>query len=122
MAYLDQGIVKLHETGIRDTGSSTPAYIEFGEGEEDVETTDTSIGSPILRKTVTWSISGDNSKFEGMLLSTEAIGSTILLTGLVPDTNVGASNVITKEASYIGSKTNLFEVQVEGEITIERGS
>ena len=120
MVYLDQGLEYFHETAIRNTGTKTPKYIEYGSGTS-ITSSDTELESAFLCKSLAWSQVGSNSLFEVTLLSTECNGSDINQIGLSATNIVGSTDLFLKDYSFISLKNNTFEIQVEGEIQIERG-
>jgi len=118
MVYTDDGIEALQTKGIRNGNAETPVDFVFAGSDNTFVGDETTIVNPYEQKTVTWTKSGIHSTYNVQLSSLEAVGSNIQATGLVGSDDT----LITIDESFIGTKTNSFNVQVEGEIVLKRPS
>jgi len=118
MVYVNNGIKKLQSRGIRGNTDQYPTELSFAGSDNTYIGTEESISNEFIQKTVTWEETGNNSKYITTLSSLEAVGSNIQTIGLVGSDDT----LITISESFIGAKTNSFNVQVEGEIIIRRPS
>ena len=124
MVYTNLGIKELGKVGIQNVTGEWPTHQSF------LGSDNTYTGSEItgnlsneyIRKAVAWSTTGNNSKWIVQLASTEAIGSFIGAISLLSGANIGSDTLININRSFIGNKTSAFNVQVEGEIIINRVS
>ena len=119
MGIVDNGIELIGEM-IANTTSLYPDYLEFATGSIDFTGTETSLTDGFIRKSVSWSKSGINSMWNVELSSIDAVGSIINSVGLATGSEVGSGTQFSADTSFIGSKNNTFNVQVEGEVLIRR--
>ena len=120
MVFTDDGIAELQKVGIRNESGETPLYMSFAGSDNTYNGNETSINQDYVRKAVSWEASGIQSVYTVALLSTEAVGSYIGTIGLTGGPNLGSDVLFTIDESFIGTKTASFNVQVEGEIIIQR--
>jgi len=122
MVFHDPGIEDIQSIGIRNGTGQTPTHFSFTGSDNTHTGTETVLVNEYIRKAVSWTKSGIQSKYNVELLSIEAIGSNITGTGLVGNDTIGSGTLFTSNTSFIGNKTDTFNVQVEGEIIIQRPS
>ena len=120
MVFVNDGIAELNAVGIRNEVGETPSYLSFSGSNNTYIGSESSLSNVFIRKAVSWSQTGINSKFQVQLSSVEAVGSNIESLGLVGGSGIGSNTLFTINQSFIGEKTNTFNVQVEGEIFIRR--
>ena len=121
MVYTDNGLLELQKF-LRDDSPVNPTYLTIGSdttpivGDENIA----DIGSEFIRKIISWQQTGIYSKYNVQLTSTEANGSYINRIGLVTGATIGSDVLTTLDYSIIGEKNSSFNVQVEGEILINK--
>ena len=120
MSYTDTGLYRIGQL-IQGKSSLYPSHAGFASGSAAVTGSETSLGSEFLRKSVTWTDSGNTSSIYTVEISNlEANGSNINSTGLFDNASIGSGNMHTYDLSFIGAKNNSFNVQVQGEVIISR--
>lgn len=120
MVFVDDGIASIQNTGIRNVSGQTPTYLIFAGSDNTYLGTESSMSEEFIRKEVSWAQTGIQSKFTVQLNSVEVIGSDIQATGLVGTSGIGTGSLFTVDSSFIGEKTNTFNVQVTGEVFVRR--
>ena len=70
-----------------------PNYISYSEDTYIFDPNITQTGSEVIRVPITWSTTGLYAKYEGVITSAEAIGSTIYSEYLVDDATIGSDNI-----------------------------
>ena len=120
MTFKDDGINEIHKLALRNESGVTPDYYYFAGSDNTYTGSESSISNEFIRKLIIWQQTGNNSAFIVQLSSVEAIGSTINSNGFVSGSATGSGILFTGEPSFIGAKTNNFNVQIEGEVHIRR--
>jgi len=120
MVYVNDGIDELQKS-LRNETYYFPNYFVFAGSDNTYTGSETEINDNFLQKDITWTTSGLNSIYTAQLSSVECVGSYIGTIGLIGSDATGSS-LITIDESFIASKTNNFNVGVEGEIIIRRFS
>lgn len=119
MGITNEGIYRIGQL-IQGASTNYPTYVAFATGSDEFNGSETSLDSEIIRKEITWSTSGIYSKYTTEISSPEGNGSEFKSMGLVDEETLDAGNLWSYDLTYIGSKNNSFNVQVEGEIIIQR--
>lgn len=123
MVFVDIGLKEVHKKAIRNEVGVTPLYGVFAGSNNTYTGSETFINNNFLNKSLTWVQSGNNSKYYVELSSLECIGSNISTFALIGSPAVGSPNnyvLFTINDTFIGSKNDTFNVQVEGEIILSR--
>jgi len=119
MGWTDTGIYR-HGQLLQGKSTLYPTHLGYAQGSDTFVGTETALGSEVIRKTVSWTNSGLYSLYTSELSSLEANGSNIKTVGLSDNSAIGSGNLWTYDESFIGSKNNSFNVQVEGEAIFRR--
>lgn len=120
MVWTNNGIAGIQTVAIRNESGYTPTYLTYGGSDNTFTGSETFIGSEILRSLIDWKASGNNSKFTALLRSTEGNGSYFGAIGLQYGVATGSGLLFSINPSYIGNKTQAFNVQIEGEVILRR--
>ena len=118
MVFTDYGLLQLGSFTRGDSPSS-PTYCVFGAGSTSFDATINYLDDEVLRKGVTWSWSGITPQGNAILLTTDAVGSTLNELGLGVGATVG-SNMWTRDLSAIGDKTHAFNVTLTFDVRYSR--
>ncbi len=119
MGITNTGIYQLG-TLLTGVGSLYPTYMGFGTGSDTFVGTETSISGEFFRKAITWTTTGLYPKYTVEISSLEGNGSEFNSLGLLDGSTIGSDNLWQYDETYIGSKNNTFNSQIEGEFFIRR--
>lgn len=118
MGYTDYGIGLLGSGFVNGT-ISQPLYFEYGTGSGTFNGSTNYNNDGKLRKVVVWRFFKNNPQYSVQLITAEMIGSIIGEVGLGISSGVG-SDLVLRDSSAIGTKTNAFSVNSWGQIRIKR--
>ena len=121
MPITDEGLLTL-ASFVRGLAPGYPQYVTFSNEPYNFTGSEVigSIQPEYVRKALTWGWNGRRPKFVAILATTDANGSYIQSTGLTDTASVTSGVLYSFDNSAIGSKSNVFDVQVTGEIDVKR--
>ena len=124
MVWLDQGFSEIQSKSIRNEGGLTPDYLVYGGSDNTFTGSEIELNNFLLSTQIIWEQIGNNSKFSGIINSTEGNGSyfgaSAIQYGSGSDYSSGSDFLFDTNPSYVGNKTEEFNVQLEGEIIMRR--
>lgn len=120
MVWLDGGISGVQTVAIRNESGFTPTYLTYGGSDNTFTGSETVMNNEILRLLLDWEPVGNNSKFVSLLSSMDGNGSYFGALGLQYGNATGSGLLFSNNPSFIGNKTQAFNVQIEGEVILRR--
>ncbi len=115
MVFVNDGIEELQKVGIQNVSGEVPLYLTFAGSDNTATGSESGVVNSFISKDIVWSQSGIQSKYTAFLGSLDAVGSYIETLAIE-----GTTKLFAIDSSFLGLKTNVFNVQVEGEIIITR--
>lgn len=119
MGFTDNGIENV-QLLIRGAGTLLPTHIVYGTDTDDKDLSTDTIDNPVFITQLSWEKSGSNSKYTAEISSLEAVGDDLNISALYDADTIGEGTEWTLDDSVIKTKTNDFNVQIQGEIIIQR--
>lgn len=118
MPFTDYGILQL---GSFTKGQSPPSpdYIVVGSSLDGFDGAVSNLGQEVIRKEISWSWNGNKPQATAILLTIDAVGSTLNEIGMGVGSSVG-SNIWNRELSAIGDKNETFTVTITFDVDYRR--
>lgn len=118
MSFTDYGLETLGSF-IKGDAPGHPNYLAFGAGNQAFIGSMSHLQNEIMRSEITWQWNGKNPQGVILLLTTDAVGSNIQELGLGSGLTLG-SNIMSRDLSAIGDKTNSFSTTLKIETRFSR--
>lgn len=120
MVWTNDGFYGVQQVAIRNQSGYTPTHLVYAGSDNTFTGSETTLQNEVIRTALTWELSGNNSKFISLITSVQGNGSYFGACGLRYGAATGSGLLFSVNPSFIGNKTQSFNVQLEGEVIMRR--